>query len=205
MKKEIRKMMQISAIISSILLITAIISFIYLIKIFSSTHFRVMIYIIVVTLVFLIFIWIVSLKLARTNRAGKAKGFSIYVLKAGINILLPIYICLTGLFKGDKDDIRRLYININNLVVRHNFQKNCLSKILMLLPGCMQNKDCSCKITEDIRNCHRCGGYKIGEMANLIEKCDIRTIVVKGGQLPEISLRNSSRTLYLLLHVKESF
>lgn len=181
MEKGIRKVMQISAIISGILLITAIISVIHLIKIYPILHLRIMIYIIIVISALMIFIWTISLKLAEAYRIGKAEGFGIYVIKTGINILLPLYICLIGLFKGEKDDIRRLYISINNIVVRHDLKKNNLSKTLMLLPGCMQNKDCNCKIAENIKNCRRCGGCRIGEVASLIERCDVRTIVVKGG------------------------
>lgn len=181
MGKGIRKVMQISAIISGILLITVIISVIHLVKDYPSLHPRIIMYIIIGISVLLILIWTVSLKLAEAYRIGKSEGLSIYVIKTGINILLPVYICLIGLFKGDKDDIRRLYISVNNIVVRHDLKKNNLSKTLMLLPSCMQNKDCNCKITENIKNCRRCGGCRIGEVASLTERGDVRTIVVKGG------------------------
>jgi len=181
LEKEIKKLMQISAIISSILLITALVPFLYVLKVYPASDRRIIIYMIAGVSVLLIFIWEVSMELSRANRSGKAKGFIIYVLEAGISILLPLYIYLTGLFSGDKDDIRRLYININNIAVRHNLQKNCPSKILLLLPGCMQNKDCSCNITDDMRNCRRCGSCRIGEAADLAERCAVRAIVVKGG------------------------
>ncbi len=181
MEKEIKKLMQISAIISSILSITALISFLYVLKIYPASNRRIIVYMIVGVSVSLLFIWEVTLELSRANRSGKAKGFSIYALDAGISILLPLYIYLTGLFSGEKDDIRRLYINVNNITVRHNLQKNRPSKILMLLPGCMQNKDCSCNITDDMRNCRRCGGCRIGEAADLVERCAVKAIVVKGG------------------------
>ena len=181
MEKEIKKLMQISAIITSILSITALISFLYVLKTYPASNRRIIVYMIAGVSVSLLLIWGVSLELSRAYRSGKAKGFSIYVLEAGIGILLPLYIYLTGLFSGDKDDIRRLYININNIAVRHNLQKNRPSKILMLLPGCMQDKDCSCKITDDMRNCRRCGGCRIGEAADLVERCAVKAIVVKGG------------------------
>jgi hypothetical protein len=181
LKKEIRKLMVITSIISSFLLLTIAISFLSLLQISFISHSRIIIYIAAAASALLIFIWVVSMELVKADRSDKAEGLGIYVLEAGMSILLPVYIYMTGLFKGDKDDIRRVFIKINNLVVKHNLQKHCPSKMLMLLPGCMQNKDCSCKITEDIINCRRCGKCRIGELTGLVERFNVRANVVKGG------------------------
>jgi hypothetical protein len=99
----------------------------------------------------------------------------------GISLVLPVFIYLTGLFKGDKDELRRIYININNLVERCRLQKNHTTEMLILLPHCMQSKDCNRRITEDIGNCRRCGCCRIGEVADITERCGIRAVVAKGG------------------------
>ncbi len=181
MEKETRKLMRISLIISGVLSMVTIISFLGLLNIYLVPYQRIIICVIVASSALLLFIWVISLELARANRSGMEEGLDIYILEAGIGILLPVYIYLTGLFKGDKDDIRRIYININNLVVRHRLQNTPPSELLVLLPYCMQNKDCSCKITDDIGNCRRCGRCKIGEVSDLIEKLGIRAVVAKGG------------------------
>ena len=45
----------------------------------------------------------------------------------------------------------------------------------------MQSKDCSRRITEDIKNCRRCGRCRIGEVADIALRCGIRAVVAKGG------------------------
>lgn len=181
MEKEIKKLMQISSIISGVLII-----FIILFSLTLSTDYlfqshRIIVYLFTVVSALLLFLWTVSLVIIRADKSGKAEGFDIYILRAGINVLLPVYIYLTGLFRGEKDDIRRVYIKINNIVASCKLHKKRSSEMLVLLPYCMQNKDCSRSIAEDIRNCRRCGGCMIGDVAGITECSGIRTVVAKGG------------------------
>lgn len=181
MEKEIRKLIQISSIISGVLLMIILISFLSLLTIYLITYRRIIAYVIVAAFVLILFLWVVTLELVRANRADRADGSSIYVLRAGISSVLPVFIYLTGLFRGEKDELRRIYININNLVVKYRLQKNHSAEMLILLPHCMQSKDCSRRITEDIRNCRRCGCCRIGEVADITLRYGIRTVVAKGG------------------------
>ncbi len=181
MEKEIRKMMQISSIVSGVLsAVTIIVSF-GLLKIYSVPYRRIIAYVVAGVSLLLILLWAVSLALARANRSGSAEGFSIYLLRAGISIMLPAYIYLAGLFREDKDELRRVYINVNNIAARYRLRKNHSARMLMLIPHCMQNKDCRRSITEDISNCKKCGCCRIGEIAGIAENCGIRTVVAKGG------------------------
>lgn len=181
MEKEIRKLMKISSIISVALLIITIIAFLSLLTIHLVPYHRIIVYVIVAELILLMLTWGVSLELVRASKSGKAESFDIYILRVGISFMLPLFIYLTGIFKGDKDELRRIYININNLVVRNRLQKKHTTEMLILLPHCMQNKDCSSRVTEGIENCRRCGCCKIGEVADITEHSGIRTVVAKGG------------------------
>ncbi len=123
----------------------------------------------------------VSTGLIRVNRPESLKGWAIHALGAGTGLVLPVYIFLVGFFKGNKVAAERIYIHINNVMTKYLLQKKAPERLLMLLPHCMQNKDCSRRITEDIENCLRCGRCKIGEVADLAWLFNIDVVVAKGG------------------------
>lgn len=104
-----------------------------------------------------------------------------FLLRIGLGILLPFFIYLAGLFKWEKYSLRKLYISINNCLSRVRLKGIAAGRLIVLLPHCMQNKDCMCKITEDIQNCKRCGRCKIGEIAGIVGRYGVQTAVAKGG------------------------
>jgi len=112
---------------------------------------------------------------------GRAIRHSTISLRMALSVLLPFFIYLTGLFRGEKDSLRRLYIDLNNCVSSIKLKKARDGKLLVLIPHCMQNKDCMCRITEDIQNCLRCGKCKISEIAGVAEQYGIKAAVAKGG------------------------
>jgi uncharacterized protein len=181
LEKEIKKFIQISSIIAVALLTVIVISCISLISIYLAQYRKVIVYVIVAFSMLFLLLWAVSAELVKANRSGSVKGLSIYALRLGIGLVLPVFMYFTGLFKGDKDWLARIYISINNLVVKYELQKKSSAKMLVLLPHCMQSKDCSRRITEDISNCLRCGCCRVGEVAGIIERYGIRTVVAKGG------------------------
>jgi len=181
LEKEIKKFAHVSSIASAALLMVIIVSSLSLIPIYLVIYRRIIIYVIIAASAAFLLLWLVSREMVKANRSGSARGLSIYALRLGMRLVLPVFMYFTGLFKGDKDWLGRIYISINNLVVRYGLLKKPMVQMLVLLPHCMQNKDCSCRITEDIRNCLRCGGCKIGEVAAILEKFGIRAAVAKGG------------------------
>ncbi len=181
MENEIKKFIRISSIIAVALLTVIIISCLSLILIYLIQYRRVIVYVIVASSLLFLLLWAVSAELVKANRSGSVRGLSIYALRLGMGLVLPVFMYFTGLFKGDKDWLGRIYISTNNLVVRYGLQKKPSAQMLVLLPHCMQSKDCSCRITEDISNCLRCGCCRVGEVASITERYDIRAVVAKGG------------------------
>ncbi|HYF81519.1 MAG TPA: DUF116 domain-containing protein [Clostridia bacterium] len=181
MEKEIKRFIQISSIIAIALLTVIVISCLSLISIYLVQYRMAIVYVIVASSVLFLLLWAVSAELVKANRSGSVEGLSIYALRLGIGLVLPVFMYFAGLFKGDKDWLGRIYISINNLVVKYGLQKMSSAKMLVLLPHCMQSKDCSRRITEDISNCIRCGRCRIGEVASITERCGIRAVVEKGG------------------------
>lgn len=115
------------------------------------------------------------------NKRKKANGLLIKLAGSGIRLLLPVLILLSGVFKSNKDDIRRFYIDFNNLLMSITIRKYRPEEILVLLPHCLQYSECTNKITNDINNCKRCGACTIGDIAEICNNRRIKVQVVTGG------------------------
>jgi len=60
-------------------------------------------------------------------------------------MLFPLVIVLTGLFGGNKDTIKKFYIDFNNLLVDTMDKKYSPDEIMILLPHCLQYSECEYK------------------------------------------------------------
>lgn len=121
--------------------------------------------------------------LARVERGKKTSKTSYKFIKTTMTSVYPLLIGVVKLFNKDKDSIRRVHANINNLLVMANTKKTDKDSILILLPHCLQNDECTIKITNDIDNCKECGKCDIGDIKNLKEKYGINIVVATGGTL----------------------
>jgi hypothetical protein len=103
------------------------------------------------------------------------------LLKIGINLLSPILIFLSQVFKSRSSDILFLYIKINNFYVMSLIKRKKPNRILILLPHCLQNPNCKLKIVNSIINCKKCLQCDIGSSLLLAEKYNISAIEVASG------------------------
>ena len=181
MEKEIKKFVHVALTIAIVLSAVIIISLVSLIPLYEARYRNVILYITIAASAMLLLLWLVSTELVKAGRSGRVKGLSIYPLRLGLGLLLPVLMYFTGLMKGDKDWLGRIYIRVNNLVVKYGLQKKSDAKMLLLLPHCMQNKECNSRITETISNCRRCGSCMVGEITGITEKYGIEAVVAKGG------------------------
>ncbi|MCX8129007.1 MAG: DUF116 domain-containing protein [Clostridia bacterium] len=100
----------------------------------------------------------------------------------GLKALMPSVIYIAGIFSGNKDTIRQLYIELNNMIVRKSQNRKYKpEEILVILPHCLQNSDCGYKVAGDISKCKRCGRCCIGEIAKATEELGVKTEIVTGG------------------------
>lgn len=102
-------------------------------------------------------------------------------VRLGLKLIMPFALFATGLVKSDKDSIRSLYIDINNLYISSCNIRRGADKILLLLPHCLQNSECSYKVTGNATNCKRCGKCSIGEILDMADEKGVKTVVVTGG------------------------
>lgn len=98
-----------------------------------------------------------------------------------LKILYPLLMLLGSLKKDKKEALQRFVIHLNNKLVLK--EDSSASKILVLLPHCLQVSQCDIRITNNIYNCKRCGRCKVGGLVSLAEKNNIELHVATGGSL----------------------
>lgn len=100
-----------------------------------------------------------------------------------IKILYPFALFVTSIFRINREKMQGSFVEINNFLLFSLDKKSKVNRILVLLPHCLQLHNCKAKITEDIRNCLKCGKCDIKELAALSDQKAIFISVATGGTL----------------------
>lgn len=109
-----------------------------------------------------------------------------YLMKINYSIIRCIFPIISniGKFVGiSKDEIRKIFIKINNAYIYSNKYNFNSEDLVILIPHCIQNHNCKLKVTNDIENCKKCGTCKINELLELKEKYNIKIFIATGGTL----------------------
>lgn len=89
---------------------------------------------------------------------------------------------IVGSFKKDKkEQLQMFIININNRLVRKEKLKT--TKLLLLLPHCLQIDECNIRLTHNIYNCEGCGKCEISDLIQIAEENKLKLFVATGGTL----------------------
>ncbi|NLD45689.1 MAG: DUF116 domain-containing protein [Clostridiaceae bacterium] len=166
-----------------ILVFLAVLTFFGLFYRYSTinTYNLILLILILLTIIITVFCTICTLTVLYVYKRKKANWLFLRMAGAGIKLLLPVLVLLSGIFKSNKDDIRRFYIDFNNLMMSMSTRKYKPEEIIVLLPHCLQYSECTNKITNDIDNCKRCGACTIGDIAEICSNRKIKVQVVTGG------------------------
>jgi uncharacterized protein len=97
--------------------------------------------------------------------------------------LLPFSERLAGIFGVSADSVKASFLEFNNALVRAETGTRARSRVLLLLPHCLQNSACSRMLSGDIRNCGECGSCSVCELRRLLSKYTFETCIVGGGGL----------------------
>jgi uncharacterized protein len=100
-----------------------------------------------------------------------------------IEVLFPIMIVLGKLLGLSKEKVQQSFVEVNNLLVRAKMRDMKPSRILLLMPHCLQFNDCAIKITSDAYKCQACGKCKIKDLVVLAKRHDVHLSVATGGTL----------------------
>lgn len=98
-----------------------------------------------------------------------------------LKVLYPL-LMLAGSFSRDKKErLQGFVIGLNNKLVRA--EKHSVSRLLLLLPHCLQINVCEIRITQDIYNCMRCGRCQITNIITIADDNNLKLFVATGGNL----------------------
>jgi uncharacterized protein len=100
-----------------------------------------------------------------------------------VSILYPVVLWLGKMFKIAQDKIQCSFVEVNNQLVKSRRGSLTPDRLLVLLPHCLQDQDCSNRITTNPENCSRCGQCKVGELLSLGEKYGVHMRIATGGTL----------------------
>lgn len=148
----------------------------------SLTHiFAIFIDIIVViisiSIIFSIVITNNVIKDKEVNTLGMKLNFKI------VSILFPIITFVAELIGISKNEIRKVYVKLNNENIYSNKYSIKPEEILILIPHCVQKNSCKLKVTTNIETCAKCGLCNIGDLVKLKEKINVNIFVATGGTL----------------------
>jgi uncharacterized protein len=179
--KNIKNFIYLSIFVLSMFCILFFI-FIYFYKYSTiNTYNYILIILMTLTVFIAIFFIITVLVFFRTYQKRKvSKGLN-WALIIGLKLSMPFIISISKLIKGDKDLIRKLYIVVNNIYVEGKNQKYKPEEILIILPHCLQNSECTFKVTSDINLCISCGKCNLGEILDIAKLKGVKVQIVTGG------------------------
>lgn len=121
-------------------------------------------------------------------------GRAIFLVKhilRGLNlkVFYPFLMFLGSFIKGKKEYFQRLVINLNNRLIESG--RTPATRVLLLLPHCLQIDECKIRLTHNILNCARCGKCEIKDLISLAEEYDLKLFVATGGTLARRIVKDS--------------
>ncbi|MGL5331002.1 MAG: DUF116 domain-containing protein [Peptostreptococcaceae bacterium] len=113
-----------------------------------------------------------------------------------VNLIFPLILKISSILKIPKDEIRKVYVKLNNKYIYSQKYNLNNEDILILIPHCVQKNSCKLKVTSDIANCKQCGLCNIGDLVRLQENKNVNIFVATGGTLArKIILENKPKAV----------
>lgn len=144
--------------------------------------------VIILLLIITIFSTLVTYMVVNDKRVNK------YIMKFNFSIvsfLYPVLIVLGNTLNVPKNEIRKVYIKLNNNYIYSNRYKIKPEDILILIPHCIQKSECKLKITTNVRNCKSCGLCNVKDLIGLQDKYNVHVFIATGGTLARKKIKET--------------
>ncbi len=110
-------------------------------------------------------------------------------LRAAVK-LSPIALKLARIFGKSRERMAHSFVEANNAIVL-SYSGKTGAPVLILLPRCIQYRDCKMKIVEDSDECVRCGKCPMADIMELRDEYEnVVVAVLTGGSVAESIIRN---------------
>ncbi len=144
---------------------------------------KILILLIVAICICILLAVLMSAAIAYTYKRKKTSGIFLALTKLGLLILLPLVLVLEKSNNNTRRTIQKFYIELNNIIVDSDNKRYRLQDIMLLLPHCLQNNECSIKVTNNPKLCKRCGRCKIGALMEYADQKNIAIFIATGGTI----------------------
>lgn len=94
----------------------------------------------------------------------------------------PAMLLFGWIFRVKKDRLQKLLVDVNNSLVR-KFTLKPATRLLLLLPHCLQQSECKIKITYNVYNCEGCGKCEIKDFTQIAKDLGLNLFVATGGTI----------------------
>lgn len=144
--------------------------------------------VIILLLIITIFSTLVTYMVINDKKVNK------YIMKFNFSIvsfLYPVLIVLGNTLNVPKNEIRKVYIKLNNNYIYSNRYKIKAEDILILIPHCIQKSECKLKITTNVRNCKSCGLCNVKDLIDLQDKYNVHVFIATGGTLARKKIKET--------------
>jgi hypothetical protein len=99
----------------------------------------------------------------------------------------PFLMIIGSFSRNKKERLQLRVIELNNRLVKAQWRRNGFrqqrTKILLLMPHCVQASSCDVRITNNVYNCKRCGTCAISSIIGVAEENDLSLFVATGGTI----------------------
>ena len=106
-----------------------------------------------------------------------------FAVASFIKVLFPATLFFSKIFGFSKEKVSESFVHVNNSFVKAMKVKLKPEEIVILLPHCLQNHECKVRITNNIKNCVKCGRCDISDLCTLAEKYNVKMYIATGGTL----------------------
>ncbi len=124
-----------------------------------------------------------SILLTLTILAGRDFILSRKLRGAVVKVLFPLLVVIGKIFGISREKISHSFVAINNQLVLAQDLRVPASRLLLLMPHCLQNHNCRVKITGNVENCEGCGKCPIKDLLEISHKYDVALAVATGGTI----------------------
>ncbi len=132
----------------------------------------------------------------RICSGGMPKGRSLKISLIVFSVIFPVVVSIGKLLNVDKNEIRRIFVQLNNSYIYSQKYNLRGEDIMLLSPHCIQKSFCNLKVTYDVSNCKRCGKCSVDRFLTLREKYGVKVFVATGGTLArKIILENRPKAI----------
>lgn len=115
---------------------------------------------------------------------GHDVPFSLRLRSFAVRSLLPLLVVVGRILGLRREEVQHAFVAVNNeLVLAQCRNGRPPRSVLLLMPHCLQDQDCTVKITHRVENCKRCGKCPIKGLLDIAETYGVDLAVATGGTI----------------------